>query len=74
MDFTVYLRKNFTSIASTDPIPFSSELEHTRAYLAVELEMMCSGSMTISAHEGSGTVVTVTIPDSSEREKGLEEL
>ncbi len=36
MDFTTYLRKNFTAIASTEPIPFSSELEHTRAYLAVE--------------------------------------
>ena len=36
MDFTTYLRKNFTAIESTAPIPFSSELEHTRAYLAVE--------------------------------------
>lgn len=36
MDFTTYLRKNFTAIASSTPIPFSSELEHIRAYLAVE--------------------------------------
>ncbi|MBQ4431177.1 MAG: histidine kinase [Synergistaceae bacterium] len=36
MDFTTYLRKNFTAIASETPIPFSAELEHTRAYLAVE--------------------------------------
>ena len=36
MDFTTYLRKNFNAIASTVPIPFTSELEHTRAYLAVE--------------------------------------
>ena len=36
MDFTTYLRKNFTAIASAGPIPFSSELDHTRAYLAVE--------------------------------------
>lgn len=36
MDFTTYLRKNFTAIASEDTIPFSDELEHTRAYLAVE--------------------------------------
>lgn len=35
-DFTTYLRKNFTAIASSEPITFSSELEHTRAYLAVE--------------------------------------
>ena len=35
-DFTDYLRKNFTAIASDAPIPFTSELEHTRAYLAVE--------------------------------------
>lgn len=36
MDFTTYLRRNFTAIASMDPVPFSAELEHTRAYLAVE--------------------------------------
>ena len=36
MDFTSYLRKNFTAVASADPIPFTSELEHARAYLAVE--------------------------------------
>ena len=36
MDFTTYLRKNFTAIASAEPIPFTMELEHTRAYLAVE--------------------------------------
>ena len=36
LDFTTYLRKNFTAIASTEMISFSSELEHTRAYLAVE--------------------------------------
>ena len=35
-DFTDYLRKNFNAIASEAPIPFTSELEHTRAYLAVE--------------------------------------
>ena len=34
-DFTAYLRKNFTAIASEEPIPFAEELEHTRAYLAV---------------------------------------
>ena len=36
MDFTTYLRKNFSAIASDGTIPFSEELEHTRAYLAVE--------------------------------------
>ena len=36
IDFTTYLRKNFAAVASAKPIPFSSELEHTRAYLAVE--------------------------------------
>ena len=39
MDFTTYLRKNFTAIASAAPIQFASELEHTRAYLAVEQAM-----------------------------------
>ena len=36
LDFTTYLRKNFAAIASSEPIPFSAELEHVRAYLAVE--------------------------------------
>lgn len=35
-DFTVYLRKVFNSVTKREPIPFSEELEHTRAYLAVE--------------------------------------
>ncbi len=35
MDFTNYLRKNFNAVASEKNIPFSAELEHTRAYLAV---------------------------------------
>ena len=35
-DFTNYLRRNFNAVASDSPIPFSTELEHTRAYLAVE--------------------------------------
>ena len=36
MDFTSYLRKNFNAVASENTIPLSTELEHTRAYLAVE--------------------------------------
>ena len=36
VDFTNYLRKNFSAVASDSAIPFSAELEHTRAYLAVE--------------------------------------
>ena len=36
LDFTTYLRKNFTAIASEDTVPFTAELEHTRAYLDVE--------------------------------------
>lgn len=36
LDFTTYLRNNFTAIAKDDVIPFTEELEHTRAYLAVE--------------------------------------
>ena len=35
LDFTTYLRKNFNAITGKDPIPFTEELEHTRAYLAV---------------------------------------
>ena len=36
--------------------------------------MMCGGSMTIKSREGGGTVVTITIPDSTERKKEAEEL
>ena len=36
LDFTNYLRSNFNAVASESTIPFSKELEHTRAYLAVE--------------------------------------
>ena len=35
-EFTNYLRNNFTAVAQDSPIPFAKELEHTRAYLAVE--------------------------------------
>ena len=36
LDFTIYLRKVFNSVTKREPIPFTEELEHTRAYLAVE--------------------------------------
>lgn len=36
LDFTTYLRKNFNAIVSEEKILFSEELEHTRAYLAIE--------------------------------------
>lgn len=36
LDFSIYLRKNFTAITKKETVPFSEELEHTRAYLAVE--------------------------------------
>ncbi|MBO4385071.1 MAG: histidine kinase [Clostridia bacterium] len=36
LDFTEYLRRNFTAITKEGTIPFAEELEHTRAYLAVE--------------------------------------
>ena len=35
-DFSRYLRGNFEAIAQEGTIPFEQELEHTRAYLAVE--------------------------------------
>ena len=35
-DFTIYLRKVFDSVTRREPVPFTEELEHTRAYLAVE--------------------------------------
>lgn len=36
MDFTTYLRGNYSAIAGEKLIPFRDELEHTKAYLAVE--------------------------------------
>jgi LytS/YehU family sensor histidine kinase len=36
LDFTNYLRRNFSAVSSDKNISFSTELEHTRAYLAVE--------------------------------------
>ncbi|MBQ9438909.1 MAG: histidine kinase, partial [Lachnospiraceae bacterium] len=36
LDFSRYLQSNFTAIAREDTIPFTKELEHTKAYLAVE--------------------------------------
>ena len=37
MDFTTYLRKNLNAISKTKTVLFKEELEHTKAYLAVEL-------------------------------------
>ena len=36
LDFTSYLRKNFANFASEEPVLFTDELEHARAYLSVE--------------------------------------
>ncbi|MBR3234652.1 MAG: histidine kinase [Atopobiaceae bacterium] len=36
LDFSRYLQKNFTGIVEEGTVPFTEELEHTRAYLAVE--------------------------------------
>ena len=36
LDFTSYLRQNFTAVGREGTIPFSEEMEHARAYLAVE--------------------------------------
>ena len=36
LDFTTYLRRNFTALSRAETVPFREELEHARAYLAVE--------------------------------------
>ena len=36
LDFNTYLEKNLTALVSDETIPFSEELEHTKAYLNVE--------------------------------------
>lgn len=35
-DFSIYLKKNFSAMSKRELIPFEDELEHTRAYLAIE--------------------------------------
>jgi LytS/YehU family sensor histidine kinase len=35
-DFSIYLKKNFSAVSKRELIPFTDELEHTRAYLAIE--------------------------------------
>ena len=52
-DFTSYLRRNFNAIANNSAIPFSTELEHTRAYLAVEQAQY--GNMLIVEYDTSFT-------------------
>ena len=37
LDFTTYLRNNLSAIAKEGDIPFKNELEHAKAYLAVEM-------------------------------------
>ena len=36
-DFSIYLKRVFHSVTSQEPVPFTEELEHTRAYLSVEM-------------------------------------
>jgi hypothetical protein len=36
LNFTRYLQGNFSSISKKEPVPFSEEIEQTRAYFAVE--------------------------------------
>ena len=36
-NFSTYLRRVFRSITSQEPVPFTEELEHTKAYLSVEM-------------------------------------
>ncbi|MBQ6521071.1 MAG: histidine kinase [Anaerolineaceae bacterium] len=47
MDFTNYLRGNLSAIVSEKMIPFEKELEHTKAYLAVE-EVRFEGKLFVS--------------------------
>ena len=45
-----------------------SESNTVLANIRQRLELMCEGTMEIKARDGGGTVVTVTIPDRSEKE------
>ena len=46
-DFTSYLRKNLTAVCKEGEIPFTDELEHTRAYLSVE-QVRYEGRLSVS--------------------------
>ncbi len=46
-NFTTYLQANFTAISSTEPVPFTREMEHTRAYLAVE-SVLYEGKLSVT--------------------------
>ncbi len=35
-NFNNYLQANFSAISTTEPVPFETELDHTKAYLSVE--------------------------------------
>ena len=36
-DFLIYLRRVFRSVTSQEPVSFTEELEHTKAYLSIEM-------------------------------------
>ena len=46
LDFTTYLRKNFSAIVNKDTVPFAEELKHTRAYLSV-VQAQCSDNLIV---------------------------
>ncbi|MBO4573178.1 MAG: histidine kinase [Clostridia bacterium] len=46
LDFTTYLRKNFSAIVNKDTIPFAEELKHTRAYLSV-VQAQCADNLIV---------------------------
>lgn len=46
LDFTNYLRANFDAVAQEGEVPFTKELEHTRAYLDVE-QARLEGSLVV---------------------------
>ena len=59
-----------TEIIVEDNGPGFDPLDESRPHTTLtnirqRLEMMCGGSLTITPREGGGTVVMVTIPDSS---------
>lgn len=48
-DFSNYLQANFSAISSTELTSFNKELEHTKAYVAVE-SILYEGKLTIDYH------------------------
>ena len=59
--FTRYLQGNMDSLLQTEPIPFATELEHTKAYLELE-QLRFREKLRVVSAPGKGCRVTIELP------------